>query len=57
MNELEEDWSKVTDPAEKRRIQIRNAQRRFRKCFPLRCPVNAGFISLRSSESLAISHT
>ena len=38
MNELEEDWSNVTDPAEKRRIQIRNAQRRFRKCFPLTCP-------------------
>jgi hypothetical protein len=35
INELEEDWSKVIDPAEKRRIQIRNAQRRFRKSFPI----------------------
>jgi hypothetical protein len=59
MNELDEDWSKVTDPAEKRRIQIRNAQRRFRKCFSLRCWCEGscpGIVSMARHQSYATNH-
>jgi hypothetical protein len=31
---VEDNWSHLTDPEERRRVQNRNAQRRFRKCLP-----------------------
>lgn len=37
----DEDWTKISDLAERRRIQNRIAQRNYRMCSPRLCPVKA----------------